>query len=265
MRLDAALLSLLLCTAGAALPPALPAQELTRESAAATAHGSADPRAALARWETVLAADSTDYEANWRASLALIDLGKQSPDDRPDPARDSLYARAERLARRAVQARPDDAQGHFVLANAVGRASLTKGKKERVRRATEIRSEALRAIELDDRHDGAYHVLGRWHAEIMRLSGVARFFAKRFLGGGVFDQASWASAVSNLEKAVELNPTQIYHRLDLATVYADVGRYADARAQLERLASLPERDVMDAEYKREAAALLRRIANRRDS
>ena len=261
MRLQAALLSIALCAA----PAALAAQGLAPGSSHGASYGAADPRADLARHEATLAVDSTDYEANWRAALALIDLGKQSPDDHADPARDSLYARAERLARRAVQARPDDAQGHFVLANAVGRASLTKSKKERVRRATEIRSEALRAIELDASHDGAYHVLGRWNAEIMRLSGVARFFAKRFLGGAVFDQASWASAVSNMEKAVELNPTQIYHRLDLATVYADVGRYADARAQLERVASLPERDVMDAEYKREAAALLRKLADRRDS
>jgi regulator of microtubule dynamics protein 3 len=262
MRLDAVavLLSAALCAAPAAL-----AAQGTAGGSSHDAVYSVDPRADLTRYEAMLAADSTDYEANWRAALALIDLGKQSPDDHADPARDSLYARAERLARRAVQARPDDAQGHFVLANAVGRASLTKSKKERVRRATEIRSEALRAIELDASHDGAYHVLGRWNAEIMRLSGVARFFAKRFLGGAVFDQASWASAVSNMEKAVELNPTQIYHRLDLATVYADVGRYAEARAQLERVASLPEKDVMDAEYKREAAALLRKIADRRDS
>ena len=26
-------------------------------------------------------------------------------------------------------------------------------------------------------HDGAYHGLGRWNAEIMRLSGVSRFLA----------------------------------------------------------------------------------------
>ncbi|MGH7658177.1 MAG: hypothetical protein ACREL6_08070, partial [Gemmatimonadales bacterium] len=116
-----------------AVPAALPAQEVqvARGIEAAAAR---NPGTALAYFESALQADSTNYEANWRASDALMDLGKQTPDDRKSAARDSLYARAERYARRAVAANPDGADGHFVLAAAIGRASLTKGKKERVQR-----------------------------------------------------------------------------------------------------------------------------------
>jgi tetratricopeptide (TPR) repeat protein len=170
-----------------------------------------------------------------------------------------MYALAEVYARRAVALRPDDAQGHFVLADAIGRASLTKGKKERVERAKEIRDEALRAIALDPRQDGAFHILGRWNAEIMRLSGVERFFARNFLGGAIFSKASWQGAVANLERAVELNPGRLFHRLDLARVYLDVDRDADARIQLERVIALPALDPGDPRYKREAAALLATI------
>ena len=108
------------------------------------------------------------------------------------------------------------ADGHFALAAAVGRASLSMGKKERIRRARIIRDEALRAIALDPRHDGAYHILGRWNAEIMRLSGFSRFFAKWLLGAGIFGEASWEGAVSNMEQAVALDPGRLYHRLELA-------------------------------------------------
>ncbi len=237
---------------------------LAAQSDTSHARDALEPATALSRYEAALAADSTDYEANWRAAIALINIGKQTPDSVKSPSRDSLYARAELLARRAVAADPGDAEGHFVLAQAIGRASLTKGKKERVRRAAEIRAEALRAIELNPDHDGAYHVLGRWNAEIMRLSGITRFFAKSFLGAGIFNQASWQGAVSNMEKAVELNPRRIYHRLDLAEVYADVKRYGDARAQLEKVEELPVADVLDPTYKADAARLLARIANRKD-
>ena len=103
----------------------------------------------------------------------------RSPTASTSPERDSLYARAERLARRAVAADSTGADGHFAVAAAVGRASLTMGKKERIRRAKVVREEALRTIELDPSHDGAYHILGRWNAEIMRLSGFSRFFAKK--------------------------------------------------------------------------------------
>ena len=170
--------------------------------------------------------------------MVLLDLGEQIPDSVKSPERDSLYARAEVLARRAVAADSNRAEGHFALAAAVGRESLTMGKKDRIRRAPIIRDEARKAIALDPRHDGAYHILGRWNAEIMRLSGFSRFFAKSFLGAGIFKEASWDSATADLEKAVELDPERIYHRLELAQVYTDRKRYDDARAQLAQVDSL---------------------------
>lgn len=222
-----------------------------------------DLRTGLAHFDAGLAADSTSYEANWRAAMALLELGEQIPDSVESPERDSLYARAESLSRRAVAADSTRAEGHFALAAAVGRSALTLGKKERIRRARVIRDEARRAIELDPRHDGAYHVLGRWHAEIMRLSGLSRFFAKSFLGAGVFKEASWDSAVANLEQAVALDPGRIYHRLELAEVYADRKRWDEARAQLAELELLPDREIRDTAYRREAGELATRLAGKR--
>jgi tetratricopeptide (TPR) repeat protein len=217
----------------------------------------------LAHYEAALAIDSTAYEANWRASIVLLDQGEQIPDRVKSPKRDSLYARAERLARRAVAADSLGADGHFALAAAVGRASLTMGKKERIRRARVIRDEAERTIAIDPRHDGAYHILGRWNAEIMRLSGLSRFFAKTMLGAGIFSQASWDGAISNMERAVALDSGRLYHRLELAEIYVDRKRYDDAREQLTEVAALPDREIMDSIYRREAAALEQRIAKKR--
>lgn len=221
-----------------------------------------DLRTALAHYRAALALDSTDYEANWRASIALLDQGEQIPDDVKSPQRDSLYARAERLARRAVAADSLGADGHFALAASVGRASLSMGKKARIRRASLIRDEALRTIALNPRHDGAYHILGVWNAEIMRLSGLSRFFAKSLLGAGVFKQASWDAATSNMERAVALDPGRLYHRLELAQIYADRKRYGEARAQLRELLALPDREIMDSTYRREAERLEAKIANK---
>lgn len=221
-----------------------------------------DLRSALQHYEAALAMDSTNYEANWRGSDALVDIGKQTPDSIVSRDRDAMYAKAEAWARRAVQANPNGADGHFALAQAIGRASLTLGKKERVRRAAEIRDEALKAVELDPRHDGAYHVLGRWNAEIMRLSGIQRFFAKSFLGGAVFNQASWPNAYQYMERAVSLRPDYIYHHLDLAEMYLDQDRVADARTQLELIATLPVIDAADPHYKAEAVRILGTLRGR---
>lgn len=221
-----------------------------------------DLPSALKHFEEALAMDSLNYEANWRGSDCLVDIGKETPDSIRSPERDAMYAKAEVWGRRAVRVNPDGADGHFVLAQAIGRASLTMGKRDRVRRAAEIRSEALRAIELDPRHDGAYHVLGRWNAEIMRLSGIQRFFAKSFLGGAVFNQASWANAFEYMQKAVALRPDYIYHHLDLAEMYIDNDRYDDARAQLQQVESLPVSDNADPHYKTDATRLLAEIRDK---
>jgi tetratricopeptide (TPR) repeat protein len=248
--------------------PALLAQPLAAQSVEALlARGAelhANPQGALEVYQQVLALEPANYEANWRAAQALLDLGKQTPDSVKSAERDSLYAQAERYARAAVEANPDGADGHYILAAAIGRASLTKSKKERVRRAAEIRSEALRALELNPAHDKAYHVMGRWHAEIMRLSGLERFFAKTFLGGKIFGEASWDGAIRNLERATELAPEVIYHHLVLAEVLRDRQRYAEARIHLQQVLDLPLYDVMDPQYKRDAERLLGEIEGKPD-
>lgn len=223
-----------------------------------------DPRAALAQCEATLVQDPLDYEASWRAAGALIAIGQQTPGEADSPARDSTYDQAEAHARKAVAANPLGAQGHFILAHAIGLASLSKGDGERIKRAAEIRTEALRAIELDPSHDGAFHVMGRWHAAIARVPGFQRFFARNLLGGRVFDEASWDRAVTALETAVGLTPQRIDHRLALAEVYIDLERYVDARAQLTAVASLPLEDSLDPGFKERAAARLVEIEGKRD-
>jgi tetratricopeptide (TPR) repeat protein len=221
-----------------------------------------DLPAALRHFEAALRQDSSNYEANWRAALTLGLMGDPFPMRVKSAKRDSLYARAERYARRAVKANPAGADGHFALAASLGRAALMVGPEEKVHRATLIRSEALRALAIDPRSDGAYHILGRWNAEVMRLPGIGRFVARHFLGGRVFDQASWPRAISYMEKAVELAPGRIYHHLDLADIYADTGHPREAEAQLRLVDSLPVREAMDSNYRQQAASLRQRLVSR---
>jgi tetratricopeptide (TPR) repeat protein len=220
------------------------------------------PVLALARFEAVLAADSADVAANWRAAVALNDLAQPLRTSTDRARRDSLYARAERCARRAVRLAPGSASSLFSLGLVLGNVALTRGIKERVRLAKEIRDLALRALAADSSHDGAHHLLGRWHYEVMKLSGVERFVAKSFLGGAVFGQASWSEARRELERAVALDSTRIFHRLDLARVEAERNDPAAALAQLRRVAELPDRFAADTIYRREAGELLARLQKR---
>lgn len=214
---------------------------------------------ALTHYRAALALDSTNYDALWKASQAYVDIGKQLPNAQ-SARRDSMYAQGLDLARKAVAANDNGADGHFMLAVATGRAALTLGARQRVRYAGVVRDEALRAAGLNPRHDGALHVLGRWNAEIMRLPGLTKFFAKTFLGAGVFNQASWDNSVNYFNQAIEIAPNNLYHHFDLAEALSDADRKQEAVPHLEQVASLALGcDPMDGAYKTQAAALMTRI------
>jgi tetratricopeptide (TPR) repeat protein len=221
-----------------------------------------DLRTALQHFEAALKQDSLNYEAHWRAALTLGLMGDPFPIGVKSPLRDSLYTRAERQARRAVAINPAGADGHFALAASLGRAALMVGPEEKVRRAILIRNEALRALAINPRHDGAHHIMGRWNAEIMRLPAIGRFFARHFLGAPVLKEASWAQAISYMQKAVHLAPGRIYHRLALADIYLDTKQFREAEAQLRVVDSLPVREALDANYREQAASLRRRLVRR---
>ena len=208
--------------------------------------------AALADYKAAIAADSGAEEAYWKASRTLVDLGEYEPDK--DKQKDR-YAEAKDLAMKAVTMKPSDPEAHFSVARAVGRVALSVGKKERVRFAKDVRTEAMETLRLDSVHAGANHVMGRWNAEIMRLSGFSRFMAKNFLGGDVFGTASWAEAVRYMERAVALDPVRITHHLDLAEVYRDRNKPGDiekAKVQFQAVIDGQITDFNDAHYKREA-------------
>ena len=200
--------------------------------------------------------EPTNGEALGKASRASVDIGEQVTDG---AKRKELFKNGEQYARRAVEASPNDPEVYFHLARALGLTALSVGVRERIKFATEIRRLALRALTLDANHAGALHVMGVWNAEVMRLSGIERFFAKNVLGGRVFSQASWKDALSYMEKAVAVDPTRLTHHLDLGRIYVDVGDRAKARAQFDFVLSGPQTDSNDPMYKREAEVALKAL------
>jgi len=222
------------------------------------------PDVALRHYQAALALDSLSFEANWKAARAISDVAKQLLGDSLKDRRDSLYSIGRTYAERALRADSTRAEGHYAMALVLGRLSRTRGGKERVRFAKIIFDEATRAVQIDSTLDPAYHILGAWHAEVKRLSGFTRFFAKMLFGAGFMSRANWDDAVKNLERAVALNPRHIYHRLELAEVYEDIGQYSKAREQYDTIATLPIGDAMDDYYQREAAEHLAEIRDKKD-
>lgn len=209
------------------------------------------PRDALAAYERAVEGDPENFEALWKVARESVQLGMLAPEE---PVQ--WYLHAEEHARRAVAARPRAAEGHSWLAVALGRRAMEEGVRTRVRLSEAVREEAMIALELDSLDPVAHHVLGQWHAEVRRLSGIERFLATKILGGDALERASREEARSHLERAVELAPGGLIHRLELARIYRDLGQGDLALQQLQEVIERPALVATDPLHKQEAQEML---------
>lgn len=221
-----------------------------------SAHEAMRPQEALVSYEAAMALDSSSAVALARASRTSVDIAEQEPDK---DARTSLFRKGAEYARRGLAVAPNDPELHFCLARSLGRLALSVGIRDRVRFANEIYEEGMKALEQDPNHPGALHVLGAWNAEVMRLSGFERFFARNLLGGRVFGNASWEKAVSYMERAVEVDPERLVHKLDLARILIDRKQPDKARDLLQQVIDGTVRDYNDPLYKKEAQEALAKL------
>ena len=230
------------------------------DTAAAVAQADAqyakfDFEAALATCQAALAADSSSYDLWWRLTRALTDRGARADYDGNKAKAEASFERAVAAGRKAVLLGSEKPEGHLELAVALGRLSLTRSGKEKLRAAKEIKSEADRVLAIDPNQHRAHHVLGRWNYKISGLS-VFEKAAANAVFGGVPKGASYDAAVTHFERAIALKPDFANHHVELGRTLLKIGLKAKARAEFEKALACPKSTAFDDEYKREAQQLM---------
>ena len=195
-----------------------------------------------------------DYEATWKLARALIDTSTLSKDA---DQQKQCCIEAEGLARTAVKLNPDDSKGHAYLAVAVGKLALYEGGKRKVSLASEVKTEAERAIRRDDKEDLAWHVLGVWNREMVELNWMLRKFAELLYGK--FPSASLDEAIHDLDRASQIAPHIVPHRVELGITLASAHRWREANDKLEMALAMPRAWVTDDYYWNLARQTLSRI------
>lgn len=122
-----------------------------------------------------------------------------------------------------------------------------------------VLEKSLAILERDPEHAGGNYLVGRITAAGMRINPVTRFVAARIIGGDLLRQASWERAEASLVTAVEAEPSNPMHRIELAALLADTGQEDAARAQLRRVLAHPDTTSLVAYYKDQARAILQRL------
>ena len=97
-----------------------------------------DNEGALEGYLAALGLDSTNYEANWKASRAYTDVGETIEDE---DERAQMYFLGSQRALKAVQVDSMGSKGHLYLSIALGRVALDAGAKERIRLSKDIKKE----------------------------------------------------------------------------------------------------------------------------
>src|SRR5687768_18568923 len=87
------------------------------------------PDQAFTHYIAAIGADSSNYEALWKAARSEVD---QAEVERDAGRRDRFSKASETLARRAIRVNPQDADAHFHLARALGRQIGRASCRERV-------------------------------------------------------------------------------------------------------------------------------------
>lgn len=235
--------------------PAAGADAARSEARGDSAYAAGRLPEARAAFEQAIAEEPERFGALVRLARTESDMGE----DASGEEQRRLTASAVEHARTAVKVAPDSARGHLELAVALGRQALHEGAKTRLAMSREIKSEVDRAIQLDSTLGRAYHVRGTWNRKLARLNFFERLAAKTVLGG-VPPGASMDNALRDFEKAVELEPEYVHHRLELGRTCMEMKLYDQARVQLEKAIDLPPTSSpRDAKYQQEARELLARL------
>jgi len=210
---------------------------------------------ALDAYHAALEDEPRSFDALWRTARVESELGE----DVRGAAAESFNDAAVAHARAAVRACPDSAQGHAWLAVVLGREALAEGPRERLRKAREVKAEIELALAIDPNLARAYHTRAIWNRTLARLNAFERLAANAILGG-VPKGATMDHAVSDLERAVALEPGYVNHHLELGRTLMMLHRDAEARRELERAVGLPPTsNPRDPRFQSEARALLAKL------
>ena len=154
--------------------------------------------------------------------LARLHLQLGGLDQKSQEKQIAIFEEGARLAKQALALQEDQADAHYYYAANLGSATQLKGVMASALIVEELKVHIRRAVELQDNHAPALHMLGRMLDEL-----------PWFLGGNE------GEALRYLQEAVSADKYNAHACLDLAKLYRKRGNISAASKELTHLLQYP--------------------------
>lgn len=208
--------------------------------------------AALNKFKEIAKLQPTHVYALSKCSELCSRIGSRET----NPAkRDEWYKVAHAYATLALRADPQNDQANVAMAMVLGKSTLTKSGKEKLKNARVIKKHLDIALKTNPQNYLAWHILGRWNYELSNVSTIEKAGAKLFYGG--VPEGTRKNAIMYMEKARSIQPSFILNYLSLATVYHKDGQTTKALGLLKAMQSIPIKTEDDARHKQDALELMK--------
>ncbi len=191
-----------------------------------------DETEALRLYLSVLEAEPENYKALWNTSFIYTRLGRQQSTYEKQK---EYYEIARTFARLTLDAHQDKPRSHYVYGvSSLGLADDMPNSSERIELLHKIKEYGEKAISMDPDYAPSWHLMGLWHSNIANISRRNRLAAK-LIYGSLPDGATNEKAVEHFKTAINLDPTVIIFKLDLAQHYQEQGEREKAIPLLESI------------------------------
>jgi hypothetical protein len=200
----------------------------------------ASAREAERLWQERLTAHPQDFEAAWKLARTRYWLGGHASEgDRKKILENGIAA-----AKTAASLQPGRPEGHFWLAANMGALAESFGLRQGIKYRGQIKDALLTVLKIDPafQEGSADRALGRWYYKVP----------------GLFGGSKQKSEV-HLRQSLTYAPQSTASHFFLAETLFDLGRDAEARAELQKVIEAPidpDWAPEDREFKEKARARL---------
>ncbi len=210
-------------------------------------------KGAYVKYNEVLKSQSNNLLALTKCAELCSGIGAR---EKNTSTRDDYYAAATSYAKTAYKLYPQSDEANVAMAISIGRIIVFKSRKEKIAYVKELREYAEKATQLNPGNAKAWHILGKWHYEVNKISGIEKAAAKLLYGA--LPPSSLSTAIKCYEKAKAISSNFTLNLLELAKAYKKNEETSKAIAQLNYLLSLKNMDEDDEAIMQEARLLLKK-------